>query len=89
MKGAYLLLLGAQGKLSTLDNALSHFSAFVPERKAAVDIIRRVCGEVRQWKTEFESHGADGRLIDQLDSAFRKLEDIASPELVKQIRHGE
>lgn len=83
------LHLGAQGKLATLDNALSHFSAFVPEHKAAIDIIRRVWGEVRQWKTEFESHGADGHLIDQLDSAFRKLEDIASPELVKQIRYGE
>lgn len=42
-----------------------------------------------QRKSEFGSHGADGRLIDQLDSAFRKLEDIASPELVNQIRHGE
>ena len=69
------------------DNALRRFSAFVPERKAAIDIIRRVWGEVCQWKIEFESQGTDGRLIDQLDSAFRKLKDIASPELVKQIRN--
>ena len=83
------LHLGAQGKLATLDNALSHFSAFVPERKTAIGIIHRIWTVVRQWKTEFEGNGADGRLIDQLDSAFRKLDDIASPALAKQIRHGE
>jgi hypothetical protein len=44
----------------------------------ALGILRRVWGEVRQWKTCFEEHGADGRLIDQLMRAFRDLSDIAA-----------
>jgi serine/threonine-protein kinase HipA len=80
--------VGEQGKLATLDNALSHYAAFVPERPAAVGIMRRVWGEVRQWKTCFEEHGANGQLIDQLTRAFRELSDIASPELEAEIRKG-
>lgn len=80
--------VGEQGKLATLDNALSHYAAFVPERPMAVGIMRRVWGEVRQWKTCFEEHGANGKLIDQLTRAFRDLSDIASPELEAEIRKG-
>lgn len=54
----------------------------------AVGIMRRVWGEVRQWKTCFEEHGANGPLIDQLTRAFRDLSDIASPELEAEIRRG-
>lgn len=80
--------VGQQGKLATLDNALSHYAAFVPERPRAVDIMRRVWGEVRQWKTCFEEHGASGQLVDQLTRAFRDLSDIASPALEAEIRKG-
>ena len=82
------LEVGAQGKLATLDNALSYFSAFVPEREYAMSIIRRIWRELREWKTCFGANGAEGPLLDQLAGAFRKLEDIASPELVKAIRKG-
>lgn len=82
------LEVGEQGKLATLDNALSRFAAFTPSRARAVEIIRRVWGEVREWKTTFEAHGASGQLIDQLAGAFRVLEDIASTELVKEVQHG-
>jgi serine/threonine-protein kinase HipA len=78
--------VGAQGKLATLDNALSHYSAFVPERPMAVDIMRRVWSEVRQWKTCFGEHGAEGKLVDQLSRAFRDISEIASPELEAEIR---
>lgn len=78
--------VGTQGKLATLDNALSQFAAFVQDRAAAVSVVRQVWGEVRQWKTVFEEHGAKPQLIKQLDSAFRRLEDIASPELAQEIR---
>ena len=78
--------VGALGKLATLDNALSHHAAFVPERPVAVGIMRRVWGEVRQWKTCFEEHGADGKLIDQLTRAFRDISEVASPELEAEIR---
>ncbi|MBL8314243.1 MAG: HipA domain-containing protein [Rubrivivax sp.] len=78
--------VGGQGKLATLDDALSHRAAFVPERPLAVGFMRRVWGEVRQWKTCFEVHGADGQLIDQLRRAFRDLSEIASPALEAEIR---
>jgi serine/threonine-protein kinase HipA len=80
--------VGEQGKLATLDNALSHYAAFVPERPRAVNIMRRVWGEVRRWKTCFEEHGANGQLIDQLTRAFRDISEIALPTLEAEIRMG-
>ncbi len=65
---------------------MSHHAAFVPERPVAVGIMRRVWGEVRQWKSCFEEHGADGKLIDHLTRAFRELSEIASPALEAEIR---
>jgi len=80
--------VGAQGKLATLDNALSHYAVFVPERPKAIGIMRRVWSKVRQWQTCFEEHGADGVLLDQLRSAFRNISEIASPGLESEIRKG-
>ena len=80
------LHIGAEGKAATLDNALSRYTAFLSDRAAAISVIRRVWGEVRQWKTVFESFGAPGLLIDQVVSAFRPLEEIASPSLIKELR---
>lgn len=80
------LEVGDQGKLATLDNTLSRFAAFTPSRARALEIIRRVWGDVREWKTSFEAHGASPLLLAQLAGAFRTLEDIASPKLVGQIR---
>lgn len=80
------LEVGAQGKLATLDNAVSHFAAFTASQQQAVQLVHQVWVQVRQWKTVFEEFGADGRLIDQLASAFRSLKDIASPALEAQIR---
>ena len=42
------LQVGAQGKLATLDNAMSAYSAFTPQRTTAMAIIRRVWGELRK-----------------------------------------
>jgi serine/threonine-protein kinase HipA len=78
--------VGGQGKLATLDNALTHHAAFVPARPVALAIMRRVWGQTRQWKTCFEAHGAEGRLIDQLARAFRHIGEIASPALEAEIR---
>ena len=52
------LQVGAQGKLATLDNAMSAYSAFTPQRTTAMAIIRRIWGELRQWRTAFEDMGA-------------------------------
>jgi hypothetical protein len=48
--------------------------------------VHQVWVQVRQWKAVFEEFGANGRLIDQLASAFRSIKDIASPALETQIR---
>lgn len=80
------LEVGAQGKLASLDNAMTHFAAFTPERARALALIRQVWAEVRQWKTCFEAFAATGRLIEQLSPAFRQLEHIASPALAAEIR---
>lgn len=80
------LEVGNQSKLATLDNVLSRFAAFTPSSARALEIIRCVWGEVREWKTPFEAHGASPLLLAQLAGAFRTLEDIASPKLVGEIR---
>ena len=80
------LQVGDQGKRATLDNAMSAYSAFTPQRTTAIAIIRRIWGELRQWRTVFENVGASGRLIDQLAPAMRDLDDIASPVLQAEIR---
>jgi len=78
--------IGDEGKLATLDNALSRFAAFTADRARAVEIAARIWREVREWKTTFEACGAHAQLIGQMESAFRKLEHIASPELAKALR---
>jgi serine/threonine-protein kinase HipA len=80
------LQVGPQGKLATLDNALSAYSAFTPHRATALAIVQRIWAELRQWRTTFEETGASGRLIDQLTPAMRTLGDIASPALQAEIR---
>jgi serine/threonine-protein kinase HipA len=84
------LQVGQQGKLATLDNAMSAYSAFTPHRTTAVAIIRRIWGELRQWRSTFEALGSAnpsiGRLLDQLVPAMRSLDDIASPALQAEIR---
>lgn len=80
--------VGRQGRLATLDNALSEHSAFIPDRPNAVAAVRRVWGAVREWQVCFEQMGASAPLIQTMGLAIRKLEDIASSELVKEIRRS-
>lgn len=80
------LEVGQQGKLATLDNAMSAHSAFIPDRPVAIAVLRRIWGELRQWRSYFEASGASGRLIDQMSSAVRDLDDICSPALAAEIR---
>jgi serine/threonine-protein kinase HipA len=81
--------VGDRGKLATLDNALSRFAAFTPSRAHALGIIQRVWGEVRQWKTTFEAHGANSKLIEQIAGALQELEHIAGAGLVNEVRSGQ
>jgi serine/threonine-protein kinase HipA len=83
------LQVGAQGKAATLDNAMTYYAAFFGRRDLAIAVVRQVWGEVRQWKQVFDAHGATGVLINQMVPAMRELEDIASPELVREIRRSD
>jgi len=78
--------VGTQGKLASLDNALSRYAVFTLERPDAVGIIREVWGIVRQWRMHFEGWRIPGHVIDQVAPAMRELEDIASPALMHEIR---
>lgn len=75
------LEVGQQGKLATLDNALSAYARFDLERPDAVALMARVVRQVQQWRACFEEHGATGGLIDQMATAFRVLDEVASPTL--------
>ncbi len=80
--------VGSQGKLATLDNAMSAHSAFVPSRSEALAAIARVWRELRQWRVHCEALGAAGALIDALARALRDLDDICSPALAAEIRRA-
>jgi len=82
------LSIGKRGKLATLDNAMTEFTAFVPDRPSALAVIRRVWSAVRGWKPVFEAHGATPSLIRTLEQAIRPLRDIASPGLEHELRRG-
>ncbi len=71
------LSVGAHGRLATLSNALSHAGQFgiLPQR--AKEIVDRIAGEVREWRTFFEADmGLSRQTCDKVASAFRKPSDI-------------
>jgi serine/threonine-protein kinase HipA len=80
--------VGEQGKAATLDNAMTQHEAFALDRRQALALLAQVWGGTRQWITVFEQAGATGQLIDKVRTAFRKLEDIASASLAREIRRA-
>ena len=68
--------IGAQGRLATLDNALSAYARFGLTRVRAEEIIDRVWRVVRQWRMYFEGFGVPGRQIEKIASAFRHIDEI-------------
>ena len=77
--------VGEQGKLSTLDNALSQCQRFRIQPKKACILMNEVWTVVRQWKLYFEEFGVSHKAIDQAAFAMRHLDDVASPELKRKI----
>jgi serine/threonine-protein kinase HipA len=69
--------------LATLDNALSGYARFGLTRQDALEIINRIWRVVREWKVRFEGYGVTGREIEAITSAFRHLDEVASPDLKK------
>ena len=77
--------VGSQGRSATLDNALTHKEAFNLSDRDACEIISRVARCVRQWRTYFEQYGVALKDIDAVATAFRRIEDVATPELRKRL----
>jgi serine/threonine-protein kinase HipA len=80
--------IGPQGKLATLDNAYAAKERFGLSAQQASSIIDRVWRVTRQWKTHFESLGIPADQIEGISRAFRHIDDICSPELIKSLAKG-
>jgi serine/threonine-protein kinase HipA len=79
------LSVGQQGRSATLDNALSGYARFGLTRQDALEIIDRIWRVVREWKVRFEGYGVAGREIEAIATAFRHLDELASPDLKKML----
>jgi serine/threonine-protein kinase HipA len=77
--------VGAQGRAATLDNAMTHKEAFSLSERDACEIICRIWRCVRQWRMYFEQYGVPGKDMEAIATAFRRLEDVATPELIKRL----
>ena len=77
--------IGPQGKLATLDNAYGAKERFGLSAQQASSIIDRIWRVTRQWKTHFESLGIPADQIEGISLAFRHIDDICSPELIKTL----
>ncbi len=73
--------IGQQGRLATLDNALSWYARFGLTRDSAIEVINHVWSVVREWKGRFEEFGVPGSEIDKISSAFRHARDIGGKEI--------
>lgn len=74
------LSIGKQGRLATLDNALSGYAGFGLTLGEARSVIDRVWTITREWKTYFSEFGVPDKEIDNISSAFRHIDEILSPK---------
>lgn len=68
--------IGAQGRLATINNALSQHERFGISMKAAEEIIERTYGVVREWKVYFEDYGVAAEDIKKISPAIRRMDDV-------------
>jgi serine/threonine-protein kinase HipA len=71
--------VGEQGRLATLDNALSGYSRFGLTLRDAQEIIDKIWRVVRQWKNHFEEYGVPGNEIEKIAPAFRHIDQMLTP----------
>jgi serine/threonine-protein kinase HipA len=77
--------VGAQGRLATLDNALTRHEAFCLSKQAAAEVISEVWAIVRDWRRHFDASGVGERDMETVASAFRSIDDIASVNLRRKL----
>jgi len=75
------LIIGKDGRLATLDNALSEREQFEISRLFACELVADVWQVVSKWRKTFEDLGIAPQEIEKVASAFRHIDDIASPAL--------
>lgn len=80
------LSVGEQGRLATLDNALSKWPVFFSSREEALMVMHRVWVRTRDWMRHFEAFGASKADLSYLAGAIRRLSDLASPALEAELR---
>lgn len=80
------LSVGPRGRLATLDNAFDGAGAFGLMPGAALEIIERIVGVVRQWREHFEMLGVNAQECDLVASAFRRAGDIGMREVLSRRR---
>ena len=68
--------IGPQGRLATLDNALSGYSRFGLTLHGAEEIVARIWRVTREWKTWFESFGVPAVEIEKIGPAFRHIDEL-------------
>lgn len=81
--------LGLQGRLSTLDNALSNHHVFGLSKNDAESIVKKMCEITSKWRDFYQKEGVTGREIGVLESAFRAPEQIGFSCLKDSIIHAE
>jgi serine/threonine-protein kinase HipA len=75
--------VGPQGRLATLDNALAAHAVFTLSKAKAAQLIADVWKTVREWKVFFEGFGVSADEIAKIAPAFRRMDDVSTPELRK------
>jgi serine/threonine-protein kinase HipA len=74
--------VGAEGRLATLDNALTHAGRFGLMPPEAVSIIDGLATKVRAWREFFEVSGVPAVECDKVASAFRDPDDIGLKQVL-------
>ena len=80
------LELGEQGRLATLDNLMTRWPVYFSSRREAIGALHEVWVVTRGWKPYFEQFNASARDMAHLEGAFRRLGNLASPALEKELR---
>lgn len=75
------LAVGKDGRLATLDNALSDHEAFQLSEPCACELFAEVWEVVSKWRNAFDEFGVASQEHEKVASAFRNIDDIASREL--------
>lgn len=70
--------IGSQGRLATLDNAMTCYARFGLDRHQALEVIDRIWRVVRQWRGYFEEFKVPDKQIEQIADAFRHIDVLWS-----------